>query len=87
MLRAALQPAARGASKQQHPTKGAVNHKMHHHLQRGKFSWMPVICVDLEGGFCCVEISFLLVLPFGHKVLEEMALKLLWGGSNMMVPL
>ena len=57
---------------------------------------MPVIHVDLKGGFCCTEISFLFVLQFGivcedsplcHKVLEEMALKLVWGGSNTMVTL
>lgn len=93
-LCATLQPAAQGTSKQQHPRKGAVNHKMHHHLQREKFSSMPVIRVDLEGGFSCTEISFLFVLQFGivcedsplcREVLEEMALKVLWGGSNMMV--
>lgn len=74
-----------GASKQGRPGKDAGNHKRHHHLQREKFCRVPVIPVDLQGGFCCTEISFLFVLQFGivredllicHKVLEEKALKL-----------
>lgn len=64
-----------GASKQEHPGEDAVGHKRHLHLQREKFCWMPVIPVDLQGGFCCTEISFLFVLQSGI-VLEEMALKL-----------
>lgn len=58
---AALQPTAQCNSKQQHPGKSLVNHEMHHHLHKEKFSWVPVTCVGLKGGFYYTEIGFLFV--------------------------
>lgn len=76
-LQPAVVPSSSILGKVQEITKCIV-------IYRGKFSWLPVIRVDLKGGFCCMEISFLFILQFGivhgdsplcHALLEEMSLE------------